>query len=83
MKENDLVSVFVGSAISARYLEAVLSQSDIPSLLRNNLQEAAHGGFGGPGTDDACEIFVEQQDYQEAEKLIFSFVENRKTKEDS
>lgn len=74
MKEQDLVSVFVGSAINARYLEAVLGQENIHCLVRNELREAAHGGYGGPGTDDACEIFVEQQDYEAAEKLIFSFI---------
>lgn len=73
MKEHDLVSVYVGSGINARYLEAILRQAQISSLLRNELREASHGGYGGPGTDDACEIFVEQQDYEEAEKLIFEF----------
>ena len=77
MKEQNLVSVFVGSAINARYLEAVLSQSNIASLIRNSLIEASHSGFGGPGTDDSCEIFVEQQDYEVAEKLIFQFVNNK------
>lgn len=78
MKENNLVSVFVGSGIRARYLEAVLSQENISSLLRNELAEAAQGGYGGPGTDDSCEIFVEQQDYEEAEKLIFDFINANK-----
>lgn len=78
MKEHNLVSVYVGSAINARYLEAILGQSNISSLVRNGLSEAAHSGFGGPGTDDACEIFVEQQDYEAAEKLIFKFLENTK-----
>ncbi len=78
MKEHNLVSVFVGSAINARYLEAILGQSNISSLVKNELREAAHSGFGGPGTDDACEIFVEQQDYEAAEKLIFEFIEKNK-----
>ncbi len=78
MKEINLVSVFVGSGISARYLEAVLGQAKIPSLLKNELIEAAHSGYGGPGTDDSCEIFVEQQDYEIAEKLIFEFVNSNK-----
>lgn len=78
MKENNLVSVFVGSGIRARYLEALLSQENISSLLRNELVEAAHSGYGGPGTDDSCEIFVEQQDYEKAEKLIFDFINANK-----
>lgn len=77
MKENDLVSVYVGSAINARYLEAALAQADISCLVRNELVEASHGGYGGPGTDDSCQIFVELQDYAAAEKLIFEF-ENSK-----
>jgi len=77
MKENNLVSVFVGSGVRARYLEAVLSQNNISSLVRNELVEASHGGFGGPGTDDSCEIFVEQQDYDLAEKIIFEFVNSK------
>lgn len=78
MKENDLVSVFVGTAINARYLEAILAQANIPCLVRNELSEATHSGFGGPGTDDSCRILVELQDYESAEKLIFEFENSRK-----
>jgi hypothetical protein len=81
MKENNLVSVFVGSGINARYLEAVLGQENIPCLLRNELTEASHAGFGGPGTEDACELFVEQQDYEVAEKLIYTFLKAEGLKE--
>jgi len=77
MKEQNLVSVFVGTALNARYLEAVLGQENIQCLLRNELSEATHGGYGGPNTEDACEIFVEQQDYEKAEKLIYSFLEKK------
>lgn len=80
MREQNLVSVFVGSALNARYLEAVLGQENVPCLVKNEMQEATLGGFGGPGTDDACEIFVEQQDYEKAEKLIYSFLNNQETK---
>jgi hypothetical protein len=82
MKEKDLISVFVGTAINARYLEAALAQSNIPCLVRNLLSEASHAGFGGPGTDDSCQIFVEQQDYTAAEKLIFEFENSRKDSEE-
>jgi len=78
MKEHNLVSVFVGSGIRARYLEAVLSQANIASLLKTEMIEATHGGYGGPGTDDSCELFVEQQDYETAEKLIFEFVNSNR-----
>ena len=77
MKEHDLVSVYVGSGINARYVEALLSQSNISCLLRNELQEAAHSGYGGPNTDDSCEIYVEQQDYELAEKLIFEYMKSK------
>lgn len=78
MKENDLVSVFVGTALNARYLEAALAQANIPCLVRNDLSEANHAGFGGPGTDGSCQIFVELQDYEAAEKLIFDYEKSRK-----
>ena len=78
MKENDLVSVYVGTAINARYLEAALAQANIACLMRNNLDEANHAGFGGPGTDDSCQIFVELQDYEAAEKLIFDYENSKK-----
>lgn len=77
MNEKNLVSVFVGSGVRARYLEAVLSQNNISSMMRNELVEASHGGFGGPSTDDSCELFVEQQDYDAAEKIIFDFVNSK------
>ena len=77
MNEKNLVSVFVGSGVRARYLEAVLSQNNISSMMRNELIEASHGGFGGPSTDDSCELFVEQQDYDTAEKIIFDFVNSK------
>ena len=78
MKENDLVSVFVGTALNARYLEAALAQANLPCLVRNDLREASRAGFGGPGTDDSCQIFVELQDYEAAEKLIFDYEKSRK-----
>jgi len=79
MKERNLVSVFVGTSLNARYLEALLGQENISCLIKNELREAAHSGYGGPGTDDACEIFVEQQDYEAAEKLIFWFLNNQES----
>lgn len=80
MREHNLVSVFVGTAMNARYLEAILGQENISCLIKNELREATHGGFGGPGTDDACEIFVEQQDYETAEKLIYEFLKASENK---
>ncbi len=77
MNAHDLVSVYIGTAINARYIEAILSQAQISSLVRNGLVEAAHSGFGGPGTDDACEIFVEAQDYEKAEKIIYNFMNSK------
>lgn len=74
MKEHDLVSVFVGSSVNSRYLEAVLSQSNIACLIRSGVAEVLPGGYGGPQTGNSCEIFVEQQDYEIAEKLIFEFI---------
>jgi len=79
MKETNLVSVYVGSGINARYLEALLAQENISSLMKNELSEAAHSGFGGPNTEDSCELFVEQQDYETAEKLVFEFVNSKAT----
>lgn len=74
MNEHDLVSVYVGSAINARYIEAILSQAQIASLVKNELSEATHGGFGGPSPEEACEIFVEAQDYEKAEKIIYNYL---------
>jgi len=79
MKEKDLVSVYIGSSINARYLEAALAQSDIPCLVRNKLTEATQSGYGRFSPSDSCEIFVELQDYEAAEKLIFEY-ENSKDK---
>lgn len=74
MNEHDLVSVYVGSAINARYIEAILSQAQIASLVKNELSESIHGGFGGPSPEEACEIFVAAQDYEKAEKIIYNYL---------
>jgi hypothetical protein len=36
MAEQKLVSVFVGTGIKARYIEALLGQAEIPCLLKMN-----------------------------------------------
>jgi hypothetical protein len=70
MAEQKLVSVFVGTGIKARYIEALLGQAEIPCLLKNELSEAAHSGYGGPGTDDAFELFVNEVDVEKAKAII-------------
>lgn len=73
MKEHDLVSVYVGSTLNAQYLEAIFSETNIACLLRNSMDESLHAGFGGGFQESSCEIFVELQDYEAAEKIIYDF----------
>jgi len=66
-----LMKVFSGSEVLALALKERLEAVGIDTLLKNNIQSARLGGFGG--TDLAVELFIEEVLYGKASPVIEEF----------
>lgn len=82
MTDQNLVRVYVGTAINADYLKSVLDKNGIECIIRNILQESSHAGFAAASSDNAASVFVEEKDIEKAEELVFLLFENQEEDDD-
>lgn len=75
MENQNLICVYVGTALNANYLESVLSENEIPCFVRDFLQESALAGFAAAGSDDAASVYVDEKDLEKAEEIVLTLFE--------
>lgn len=63
--------VFVGSKINAQFLQSLLLESDIKSVIRDDGESARRAGFGMDYTNEA-KLLVASEDYLKGKHLIDS-----------
>lgn len=66
-----LMKVFSGSEILAMALQEKIEAMGINTVVKNNIQSARLGGFGGD--DLAVEVFIQEVDYGKAHPVIEEF----------
>ncbi len=66
-----LMKIFSGSEILALALQQKIEAMGINTVLKNNIQSARLGGFGG--SDLAVEVFIQETDYGKAYPSIEEF----------
>jgi hypothetical protein len=76
MKE-EIKLVFTGSEIDANFIEQILEEYGIGVLKRNSMNESLIAGWASGSPEDACELFVEDENEQKAADLIAAYLKNR------
>ena len=66
-----LIKIFSGSEILAQALQQKIEAIGINTVIKDNIQSARLGGFGG--SDLAVEVFIQEKDYGKAHKVIEEF----------
>ena len=69
---DDIVKVYVGSAISVTLLKADLEDIGINPIVKNGRQSGVAAGFIG-GTETSVELFISQSEVEKAKQLINDF----------
>lgn len=78
---DDLKLVFTGSAIDATFIKEMLEESGIGAMVRNSLRESLSAGFVSGAQEDCCRVFVTEEHFKKAKKLIDEY-ENSIEKKD-
>ncbi len=45
--EDEFERIYTGSEVNVSYLQGLLEEQDIPTIVRNEFQSGLRGGFGG------------------------------------
>lgn len=66
--EEEFKRVYTGSEVNVSYLQGLLEEQDIPTIVRNEFQSGLRGGFGG-GLPGQVQLFAPAQHFEKAERL--------------
>lgn len=68
--------LFRGSFVQVSYLSKLLQENGIVSLMRNYRQESLVAGWADGLTDDNVDLFVNAEDYDNADLMLKEFLES-------
>ena len=66
--EDEIKRVYTGSEVNVQYLQQLLQEKNIETIVRNEFQSGLRGGFGG-GLPGQVQLLVPASHYEEAAKL--------------
>jgi hypothetical protein len=73
---RDIVKVYTGPRTEALWVQEILKENQIGSLLKDPLQESLKAGWAY-AAGDAVFVFVESENEQEAKEIIADYFTNR------
>lgn len=73
-EQHDLKLVYTGSCVDANYIKSILEEQGIGVLLRDTLKESTIAGWASGAPDDACRVFVSENNFNAAKKLIKNYL---------
>ena len=76
-QHEDLKFLYSGTEINADVLKRMLEKNKIPALIRNDLNSGLAAGFGGSLTGFAAKVFVEEKDFEKAQKILKEFIQSQ------
>ncbi|MDY0780136.1 DUF2007 domain-containing protein [Tenacibaculum sp. IB213877] len=68
---NEHIKIYTGSSILVNRLAELLTQSGIPSIIKDEKESGRLAGFGTLG--DTCELFIFKSDKDKALPLLTDF----------
>jgi hypothetical protein len=74
-QHEDLRFLYSGTEINADVLKRMLEKNEIPALIRNDMNSGLAAGFGGSLSGFAAKVYVEEKNFEKAQKILKEFVE--------
>ena len=74
---TNLKRVFTGSVVEAQFIKQYLEDNNIDTLLRNTMDESMIAGWASGAPEDSALIFVFNEDYDKAIRLIEKYQSNK------
>lgn len=79
MTDHDKIKlVFTGSSVDANFIKSILEDNGLGVLVRDSLKESTIAGWASGAPEDACRVFVAEEDSNTAEKLIEDYLKANK-----
>lgn len=66
--DEEFKRIYTGSEVNVSYLQGLLEEQDIPTIVRNEFQSGLRGGFGG-GLPGQVQLFAPARHFEKATKL--------------
>ncbi len=74
---QDLIQVYTGSIVEANFINEILKENGVGSILRDTLNESIIAGWGSGSPEDSALIFVENEMSAKAKKIIEDYLQTR------
>ncbi len=74
---QDLIQVYTGSIVEANFINEILKENGVGSILRDTLNESIIAGWGSGSPEDSALIFVENEMSAKAMKIIEDYLQTR------
>jgi hypothetical protein len=79
---DDIIKVYTGPKAEALWVQEILKESGIGSILKDPLQESLKGGWAYAGGESVF-IFVEEMNADEAKQILEEYFANRQPLDDN
>ena len=66
--QDEFERVYTGSEVNVKYLQGLLEEQNIPTIVRNEFQSGLRGGFGG-GLPGQVQLFAPASQLDKAKKM--------------
>lgn len=66
--QDEFERVYTGSEVNVKYLQGLLEEQNIPTIVRNEFQSGLRGGFGG-GLPGQVQLFAPASHLDKAKKM--------------
>lgn len=67
--EDEFKRVYTGSEVNVKYLQGLLEEEKVPTIVRDEFQSGLRGGFGG-GLPGQVQLFAPASNYDKALKIV-------------
>lgn len=74
---TDLIRVYTGSIVEAKFLVGMLRENNITAILRDTIEESVIAGWGSGSPEDSALVFVENALAEKALKIINDYFKAR------
>lgn len=78
--KDDIKLVYTGSSVEAMYIEELLKENGIGTMKMDRLQSSVDAGWADGMPEDSVQIFVENQNFDQANKVLEEYFKSRDKK---
>ena len=67
--EDEFKRLYTGSQVNVKYLQSLLEEQKIPTIVRDEFQSGLRGGFGG-GLPGQVQLFTPASQHEKALQIV-------------